>query len=85
MPRFFFHVVNSEFMPDHVGVECPTPDAVKEEAIRAAGALIKEQGLQVWTTASWYMFVCDEQNRTHLKLAFNVEDMRGELSGGKDH
>jgi hypothetical protein len=77
MPRFFFHVVNGEFMPDHDGMECPTLDDVKAQAVRAAGEMIHEQGLSVWTTGHWDMFVCDEQNKTHLKLAFTAEDMTG--------
>lgn len=85
MPRYFFHVVNGSFMPDTVGHECASPDEVKAEAAKAAGAMIKEQGLTLWGTGSWIMFVCDEQNRTLLKLQLSAEDLTGALSGGDTH
>jgi hypothetical protein len=31
------------------------------------------------------MFVCDEQNRTLLKLQFEAVDLTGALSDGRDH
>ena len=45
--------------------------------------MLKDQGLKIWTTNRWYMFVTDEKNETHLKLSFDAEDLRGTLSGGK--
>jgi hypothetical protein len=42
--------------------------------------MISEQGLQLWKTGSWIMFVCDEQNRTLLKLQFDAADLTGALS-----
>jgi uncharacterized protein DUF6894 len=80
MPRYFFHVVNGEFLPDALGVECATPDEVKAEAVIAAGEALKDQGLSVWKTGRWYMFVTDEENKTRLKLAFDAEDLTGDLS-----
>jgi hypothetical protein len=85
MPRYFFHVVNGEFMPDHEGHECGSDEHVKAEAARAAGAMISEQGLTLWKTGSWIMFVCDEQNRTLLKLQFSAEDLTGAMSEGHTH
>ncbi len=80
MPRYFFHVVNSEFMPDPIGTECATPEDVKAMAVKAAGEMLNDQGLQLWTTGRWFMFVCDEHNKTLLKLSFEAVDMTGELS-----
>jgi hypothetical protein len=74
MARFFFHVFNSEFIPDPVGMECPTPDDVKDEAVRIAGAMLKDQGLELWGTGHFDMFVCDDRNRTHLKLSFTAAE-----------
>jgi hypothetical protein len=85
LPRYFFHVVNGEFLPDAVGHLCASDDDVKAEAARAAGAMISEQGLQLWKTGSWIMFVCDEQNRTLLKLQFDAADLTGALSDGDSH
>jgi hypothetical protein len=79
MPRYFFHVINGEFVPDEIGTECATADEVKDEAVRATGEMLKEQGLNIWKTKRFYMFVADEQNQTCLKLAFDVEDLTGEM------
>lgn len=78
MPRYFFHVVNSQVLVDHSGTECASIEAARAEAIRAAGDMLKEMGGQHWHVRRWYMFVTDEANRTRLKLAFNVEDFSDE-------
>ncbi len=85
MPRYYFHVVNGEFMPDDLGHECANDEEVKAEAARTAGAMIRDQGLKLWKTGSWSMFVCDASNHTLLKLTFEAEDLTGTLSGGKTH
>jgi hypothetical protein len=59
MPRFFFHVINGEFYPDQTGLECATPDEVKDNAVRIAGDMLKDQGLNLWKTGHYDMFVCD--------------------------
>ena len=80
MPRYFFHVINGSFVPDHTGTECSTLNEVKAQAVKAASAMLDDQGLQLWETRHWDMYVCDEQNRTRLKLAFTAEDLD---SGGR--
>ena len=75
MPRYFFHVINGSFLPDTVGHECQTFDQAKAEAVRAAGAMLREQGLQLWKTGQWDMYVTAEQNRTLLKLSFTAESL----------
>jgi hypothetical protein len=81
MARYFFHVVDGEFIPDVEGHECASDDEVKAIATEAAGAMIRDQGIGLWKTGSWFMFVCDEQNRTLIKLQFEAEDLA--LSKGK--
>ena len=75
MARFFFHVVNSEYIPDSLGLDCPTLSEAKDEAVRIAGAMLKDQGLQLWETGHLDMFVCDEKNKTRLKLSFTAEEL----------
>jgi hypothetical protein len=76
MPRFFFHVFNGEFIPDHAGIDCPTLEEVKDNAVRISGEMLKDQGLQLWRTGHFDMFVCDEHNKTHFRLSFQAEDVR---------
>jgi hypothetical protein len=52
---------------------------VKNHAVVAAGEILRDQGLHVWSRR-YYMFVADENNRTRLKLGFDVED----LTNGQD-
>lgn len=79
MPRFFFHVINGDFYPDNEGIECAKPEDVKANAVHIAGEMLKDQGLDLWRTQHYDMFVCDEQNKTHLRLTFHAEDLRGKL------
>lgn len=74
MARYFFHVVNGEFIPDSTGLECTSFDDVRDHAVRIAGEMLKDQGLLLWSTGHFDMFVCDEKNRTLLKLSFTAED-----------
>jgi hypothetical protein len=73
MARYFFHVINSEFIPDSTGLDCSTEDDAKDHAVRIAGEMLKDQGLKLWNTGHYDMFVCDEKNRTRLKLSFTAE------------
>lgn len=75
MPRFFFHVINGEFMPDTTGIECADAAAVKDQAVRITGEMINDQGLQLWKTGHFDMYVCDEKQKTHLKLSFSAEEL----------
>ena len=76
MPRYYFHVVNGEFIPDSEGVECVDEDAVKAEAVRITGAMIEDQGIELWNTKHFDMFVCDDKNLTRFKLSVAVEQLR---------
>jgi hypothetical protein len=80
MARYFFHVINGSFLPDTVGTECATEDAVKAAAVEAAGEMLRDQGLGLWKTGRWDMFVTDEKNKTHLKLSFTAEELTGTSS-----
>ena len=87
MARYFFHVINGEFIPDNTGLECVTQDDVKDHAVRIAGEMLKDQGLKLWDTGHYDMFVCDEKNRTLLKLSFTAEAFphtAGAWSSAKD-
>ena len=79
MARYFFHVINGSFDPDLAGTECATPNDVKAQAVTAAGAMLSDQGIKLWNTGRWDMFVADEKNRTQLKLSFTAQDLTGKL------
>ena len=76
MSRYYFHVVNGEFIPDTDGLECANEDEVKAEAVRITGAMIEDQGIELWNTRRFDMFVCDDKNQTRFKLSFAIEELR---------
>jgi hypothetical protein len=76
MPRYFFHVVDGEFIPDSHGIECLNEGQVKGEAVRIVGEMLKSQGIDVWNTKHFDMFVCDDKNLTRFKLSFAAEELR---------
>ena len=79
MSRFFFHIVDGQFVPDAIGIECATKVQVKTHAIQIAGEMIKELASAEWKANRLDLFVCDENNNTHLKLSFLAEDISGAL------
>ena len=83
MPRYFFHVVNGGFVPDQIGTECADTDEVKALAVKSAGEMLTDQGRRLWQTGRWDMFVCDEQNKTLLKLSFDADDLTGKVSSNQ--
>ena len=72
MARYFFHVVNGAFNPAEEGVEWANADGVKAQAAKATGEMLTDQGINIWTTKRFHIFVTDEQ-----KLAFDAEDLTG--------
>jgi hypothetical protein len=73
MSRYFFHVVDGKFNVDNVGTELGDMNAVRSEAIAAAGELLRDAGRQGWNGTEWQMHVTDSGNRTVLKLFFSAE------------
>jgi hypothetical protein len=43
----FFHIINSAFIPDTLGLDCLNLAGAKDEAVRIAGAMLKDQELQL--------------------------------------
>ena len=76
MSRYFFHVVNGEFIPDPHGMECSDEAKAKAEAVRIVGEMLKDQGIEMWKTKHFDMFVCDDKNQTLFKLSFAAEELR---------
>lgn len=71
MPRFFFHVDNGEFVPDHVGTDLPDVNAARMEAVRAAGEMINDAKESFWEHLTpWLMHVTDVDKRLQFTLEF---------------
>ena len=79
MQRYFFHVRDGHTSLDETGFECADMDEVRAEALRTAGALLKELGPNFWKHRTWTMWVTDEAGEVVLTLNFSAgkEGARG--------
>ena len=72
MPRFYFNVYDGVALPDLAGVELKSwPDA-RFEAIRLAGAILRDEAKRIALTEDWRMEVTDENGLVLFRLDFTV-------------
>ena len=67
MPHYFFHVRDRRDLPDEDGADLPDMQAVRGEAIRAAGEMVRDLD-GAFTGEEWTMEVTDEAGRPVLTL-----------------
>ena len=72
MPRYFFHVRDGKDLPDTEGSELPDLNAVRTEALKASGEMLRDNkgGADFWSGHDWTMNVHDEAGRPVLTLRF---------------
>lgn len=73
MPLYYFHVHDGRERGEPIGVELPDPQAVRAEAIRAAGEMLREAEGAL-TGEKWMMDVFDEDGRPVLTLRFSATE-----------
>jgi hypothetical protein len=73
MSRYFFHVRDSAEFIDEEGVELPDLDAVRTQAVVAAGEALEDLGGKFWAGDGWRMWVTDETGATVCALRFTAE------------
>jgi hypothetical protein len=71
MPRYFFHIRDGEYIPDHHGTELPDDEAAKHEAIAASSEALRALGSRFWDGSQWQMIVVDEAEHEVLTLDFS--------------
>lgn len=78
MPRFHFHLVEQERLPDEEGKELPSLAAAREEALENARAMVCHNIHQGWLNLDHRIEVTDEEGRLLFSLtfrdAFTIED-----------
>jgi hypothetical protein len=58
MPRYYFHVEDLRTYIDEIGVELPNLPAARNEAVSAAGELLRDGSAEtLWTGKPWQMWV----------------------------
>jgi hypothetical protein len=58
MPRFYFHIEDDRTHIDHVGVELSDLQAARDEAVSAAGQILRNGAAKaLWSGKPWRMWV----------------------------
>jgi hypothetical protein len=61
MPRYYFHVEDHQTTVDEQGVELPDIGAARQEALQAAGDMLRNgAGTSVWDGKPFRMWVTDQ-------------------------
>jgi hypothetical protein len=74
VPRYFFHVKDGKDIRDHEGTELAGVAEARDQAIKAAGEMIKHHGDTVWNGSEWRMNVTDEAGSPVFTLRFAADD-----------
>jgi hypothetical protein len=79
VPRYFFHVYDDVIAQDEEGVELPSIEAARLNALIGARDLIAEQVRRGYFVLSHWIDVVDEQGAPVLTVAFrDAVDIREE-------
>ena len=74
MARYFFNVVDGQIINDSEGSELADLAAVREEALRTTGELLRGGShADLWSGEQWSMHVKDEAGADILTLRFSAE------------
>ena len=74
MPRYFFHIIDGQFVVDGEGTECSGMAEVRTQAIQTAGAILRDMNGTFPSGLEWQMHVTDEAKTTVFKLRFSAEE-----------
>ena len=74
MSRYFFHVVDGQFLVDDEGTECAGMAEVRSQAIHTAGTILRDMNGSFPSGLEWQMHVTDEAKTTVFKLRFSAEE-----------
>ena len=72
MPLYFFHTRNGGDYDDD-GTHLADDTAARAEAIRTAGAVLKDLGGDFWAGQNWSMRVLSETGRIVCELLFTAK------------
>lgn len=75
MPSYVFHVRDGIESLDGATFECASIEALRAEALRAAGELLREERSDFWRHPHLTMWVNDEKGATVLTMDFFARDL----------
>jgi hypothetical protein len=73
MPRYFFQVIDGREIIDKVGTVLLGLSEARAQAIRTAGAILRDEGDEFWSGTEWQMNVTDARGQPVLKLRFSAD------------
>ena len=59
MPLYYFHIEDGQPFPDHEGTDLPNLEAARIEAVRLAGAMLKDSADTFWNGEQWQLRVTE--------------------------
>jgi len=78
MSRYYFHIEDDRTEIDHIGVELPDLEAARQEAVRAAGEILRDgSGKTLWSGKPWRMWVTQSPlpaEKTLFSLRFSARE-----------
>jgi hypothetical protein len=74
VPRYFFHIQDGKDIPDREGIVLAGLAEARNQAIVAAGEMIRSDGHTVWNGSAWRMDVTDEAGNSVFTLRFSADD-----------
>src|SRR5687768_5540041 len=74
MSRYFFNITDGQDIHDTEGTELADIGEARDQAIVAAGEMIKHNGNTVWNGSPWMMNVVDEAGTLVFTLTFSAND-----------
>lgn len=82
MPKYFFHIDSGVQAPDVTGTELPDIAEARNQAVQAAGTMLRELDGRFWEQDrhSWTMHVTDEEHRLLFMLKVSAETPSGEVT-----
>ena len=75
MNRYFFHLIDGQFLIDEVGTVLPDMSAVRAMGVQTSGEMLRDLGQGAWTASEWQMHVTDKAKHTVLRFRFSAEDL----------
>jgi ABC-type taurine transport system substrate-binding protein len=58
MPRYYFHIDDDRTHIDRIGVELADLEAARDEAVRAAGQILRDGAAKdLWSGKPWRMWI----------------------------
>lgn len=73
MPRYFFNVIDGRDIIDNTGTVLPSLREARAEAIRTAGAILRDEVDRLWNDTEWQMNVTDASGQSVLTLRFSAD------------